>query len=133
MRFGSILRTLRSVGLMLAGIGAMTFSAALAAEVENGPVASARQLLGGAAQGANYQVDDTVVSDGLLRSYSISTPYGQFTVHGDGFLAQRLRELAAVAVLERESKSDAFGNAMAKALGRLSKSSAVFLTTRWGP
>ena len=90
---------------------------ALAAELENGPVASARQLLGEAAQGANYQVDDTVVSDGLLRSYSISTPYGQFSVHGDAFLTQRLRELAAVAELERESKSDAFGNAMAKALG----------------
>jgi hypothetical protein len=91
--------------------------AAQAADLENGPVISASQLLGKATRGANYQVDDTVTSDGLLRSYSISTPYGQLSVHGDAFLAHRLRELVALATLEQESKSEAFGNAMAKALG----------------
>jgi hypothetical protein len=116
MKRRSVLRGVRVGALGLLAASAMTMQA-FAADLENGPVASARKLLGEAAKGASYRIDDTVVSDGLLRSYSISTSYGQFFVHGDAFLAHRLRELAALAVLERESKSDAFGNAMAKALG----------------
>jgi hypothetical protein len=87
------------------------------AEYEAAPVGSASQLLGTASKGPNFEVEDLVNSDGLLRAYTINTIYGQQFVHGDAFLARRLKELMALAILERESSREAFGNAMAKAIG----------------
>ena len=86
-----------------------------AAELETAPLASAQEILGTAASGSNYRVADPVASDGLLRIYSLQTSYGTFTTQGDAMLLQRRKELAALAALEAQSTSKAFGNAMAKA------------------
>jgi hypothetical protein len=85
---------------------------ALAVEPESVPVTSAKSILGSAVAGANYRVEDRVVSDGLLRVYTLDTRYGRFVVAGDAYLAKRLKELAAVAVLEKESQSKEFADAL---------------------
>jgi hypothetical protein len=65
--------------------------------------------------GENYTVSNPVRSDGLLRAYVLTTPYGQLPVRGDGLLRMRLTELAALAKLEKISGSETFGKAVAEA------------------
>lgn len=86
-----------------------------AAQVETVPVFSAQRVLGAAAKGANYRVQDPVTTDGLLRIYTLETRYGTYTVYGDAMLLQRRRELAALATLEKQSQTKAFTNAMVRA------------------
>ena len=86
-----------------------------AAQVENEPVTSAQEALGAAAKGSNYRVQDPVTTDGLLRIYTVETSYGTYAVQGDAMLLQRRRELAALAALEKQSRTKAFTNAMVRA------------------
>jgi len=86
-----------------------------AAQVETVPVFAAQRVLGAAAKGANYRVQDPVTTDGLLRIYTLETRYGTYTVYGDAMLLQRRRELAALATLEKQSQTKAFTNAMVRA------------------
>jgi hypothetical protein len=86
-----------------------------AAELESEAVMSAKAVLGAAATGANYRVQDPVTTDGLLRIYTLETRYGTIVVHGDAMLLQRRRELAALAALEKQSRTEAFGNALVRA------------------
>jgi hypothetical protein len=86
-----------------------------AAELEDEAVISAKAALGAAASGANYRVQDTVTTDGLLRIYTLETSYGTFTIYGDAMLLQRRKELAALAVLEKQSRTEAFGEAVLRA------------------
>jgi hypothetical protein len=112
-------------GLFLISAGLRTILAAAvisnwviwttAAQAETEPVITAKQALGGAASGPNYQVQDQVTTDGLLRIYTIETRYGTLVVHGNAMLLQRRRELSALAALEKQSRSEAFGNAMTRA------------------
>lgn len=102
------------IGLVLA---AMLVPARLlsAAELEEGAVTSAKEVLGAAASGANYRVQDRVATDGLLRIYTLETSYGTYTLYGDAMLLQRRKELAALAALEKQSQSEAFGDALLRA------------------
>ena len=54
-------------------------------------------------------------SDGLLRIYTLTTPYGEFTVHGDQMLRMRVNELAALHELEKIANSDSYGKALVDA------------------
>jgi hypothetical protein len=63
----------------------------------------------------NYTIGDPVRSDGLLRVYSLGTPYGSFTAGGDYMLRMRLNELAALRQLEQVSQSEHFGKALVDA------------------
>jgi hypothetical protein len=65
--------------------------------------------------GANYIIQNPVRSDGLLRIYVLTTPYGEITVQGDEMLRMRLNELAALALLEKVSNSESFGKALTEA------------------
>lgn len=98
-------------------VAAMLLPAGLlsAAELEDGAAISAKAALGDAASGVNYRVQDAVATDGLLRIYVLETSYGTFTIYGDAMLLQRRRELAALAVLEKQSRTQAFGNAVLRA------------------
>ena len=53
-----------------------------------------------------------MVSDGLLRIYTLTTPYGEFTVHGDQMLRMRINELAALYELEKIANSESYGKAL---------------------
>lgn len=86
-----------------------------AAELEEGAVLSAKAVLGAAASGANYRVRDEVTTDGLLRIYTLETSYGTYTLYGDAMLLQRRKELAALAALEKQSRTEAFGDAVLRA------------------
>jgi hypothetical protein len=105
-------------GLQISLFIAFTFISAdpvLAAELEDAAPQSAKAVLGTTATGTNYRVRDPVATDGFLHIYTLETRYGTFTVYGDAMLLQRRRELAALAALEKQSHTKAFGNAMAKA------------------
>ena len=54
-------------------------------------------------------------SDGILRVYVLTTPYGEFTVNGDEMMRMRINELKALARLDKVSTSEAFGKALAEA------------------
>ena len=51
-------------------------------------------------------------SDGLLRIYTLTTPYGEFDVHGDQMLRMRINELAALHELEKIANSESYGKAL---------------------
>src|SRR5262245_28647508 len=86
---GHALRTGLIAVFTLAASGSLA-----AAELESEAAISAKSVLGAAAAGANYRVQDPVTTDGLLRIYTLETPYGVFTLYGDAMLLQRRRELA---------------------------------------
>ena len=54
-------------------------------------------------------------SDGILRIYVLTTPYGDITVQGDEMVRMRINELHALALLEKVSNSESFGKALAEA------------------
>ena len=62
--------------------------------------------------GDNYTIKDPVLSDGLLRSYTLATPYGEFVVHGDQMLRMRINELAVLYELEKIANSESYGKAL---------------------
>ena len=88
---------------------------AIAQSAETPPSFNAAQIPGIKRIGANYTIQNPVRSDGLLRIYVLTTPYGEVTVQGDEMLRMRLNELAALALLEKVSNSDSFGKALAQA------------------
>ena len=65
--------------------------------------------------GDNYTIKNPVRSDGLLRIYTLATPYGEFAVHGDQMLRMRLNELAALHELEKIAGSESYGKALVDA------------------
>ena len=95
---------------------ALGTASAFSAQIETPPTASARAILGGQVQGSNYQIEDPVRSDGFLQIFTLNTPYGRYEVQGREMLKVRMRELAAVAVLERIDKSQTYVDAAAKAV-----------------
>jgi hypothetical protein len=109
---------MRLKGLMVAALtitSTCVISVAFAAQIESPAVASASAILGGQVRGSNYQIDNAVRSDGFLQIFEFNTTYGCYQVQGREMLKVRLRELAAVAVLERMDKSQAYVDAAAKA------------------
>ncbi len=63
----------------------------------------------------NYTIAEPVRSDGLLRIYSLTTPYGDFSVHGDQMMRMRLVELAVLRELEKISGSETFSKSLVAA------------------
>ena len=61
--------------------------------------------------GPNYRVRPLVRSDGMMRIFNVETAYGEFEFDGVDFTKMRLRELDAIAALEKMSQSDEFGKA----------------------
>lgn len=90
-------------------------SPGLAATVETPKPISAHIFLGPAVIGPNYKVKPQVRSDGMMRIFEVETSYGPFEFDGVEFTKMRLRELDAVAALEKVSQSEAFVNAFGRA------------------
>ncbi len=108
---GSALRALAPVALL-----ALLPAAAAAAErYEQPPSFNAAQIRGIRRVGTNYTILNPVRSDGLLRIYKLTTPYGKMTVQGDEMMRMRQNELYALAKLEKVTTSDSFGKALAQA------------------
>jgi hypothetical protein len=113
----------RIAGEIVAAMGAIAFTLLLTSPAapaamnrfESPPTEAASDVLGASATGPNYQVLDPVTGDGLLRIYRVKSKYGTFTVKGDTMLLQRRKELAALAVLEKQSQTKAFAGALTQA------------------
>ncbi|HZT25602.1 MAG TPA: hypothetical protein VFA57_07870 [Pseudolabrys sp.] len=90
-------------------------TAAHAQTYERPPSFNAAQIAGIKRVGENYTIQNPVKSDGILRIYQLTTPYGEFTVQGDEMMRMRSNELHALALLEKVSNSESFGQAVAKA------------------
>lgn len=89
--------------------------AALAQPTEPPPSFKIEKIPGFWSSGDNYTIDNPVRSDGLLRIYTLATPYGEFVVHGDQMLRMRVNELAALHQLEMIANSDSYGKALVDA------------------
>jgi hypothetical protein len=93
----------------------MAPAAASAQKFEAPPSYNAAQIRGIDRVGENYTIKTPVRSDGLMRNYVLTTPYGELTVAGDAMLRMRLTELRALALLEKVSNSDTFAKSLAQA------------------
>jgi hypothetical protein len=85
---------------------------ALAQPFEPAPTFVIEKIPGFWPSGDNYSIKNPVMSDGLLRVYTLTTPYGEFTVHGDQMLRMRVNELAALYELEKIANSESYGKAL---------------------
>jgi hypothetical protein len=92
-----------------------TVSAGFAAALETPKVENAQVYLGPTVLGPNYKVKPRVRSDGLMRLFDVETPYGNFRFAGVEFTKMRLRELDAIAALDKMSQSDRFMGALGRA------------------
>lgn len=93
----------------------MTPAGASAQKFEAPPSYNAAQIRGLDRVGENYTIRTPVRSDGLMRNYVLTTPYGELNVAGDAMLRMRLTELRALALLEKVSNSDTFGKSLVQA------------------
>ena len=93
----------------------LAFTGVAATAFENPPSTTPSASLGKLATGPNYTIENPVRSDGFLRIFTVNSKYGRFTINGRERLISRLRELAALSVLEQKSKSKAFTNALTRA------------------
>ena len=85
---------------------------AVARPFEQAPTFAIEKIPGFWPSGDNYSIKNPVMSDGLLRIYTLTTPYGEFTVHGDQMLRMRVNELAALYELEKIANSESYGKAL---------------------
>jgi len=104
------LRALAPLGLLFGQTAAVP-----AQQLEQPPSFNAAQIPGINRVGENYTIHNPVKSDGILRIYVLTTPYGEITVQGDEMLRMRINELKALAALEKVSTSESFGKALAEA------------------
>lgn len=104
-----------SRAIRLSLLGLVLATGAFAADVENPPVFNASTVLGQAAQGPGYRIEERVGSDGYLRIYDVETPWGMLAVHGDAMMQMRLKEIGALNAMERTATSKEFGDALVKA------------------
>ncbi len=94
---------------------ALMLIAAPAGAVEQAPRTDAALVLGADAQGDNWTVGPAVLSDGFVWIFSVNTSYGAFQVNGLRRMKDRAQELRALALLQKMSRSEAFGKAVVKA------------------
>ncbi len=105
-----------------AGVGAVAMAAfifgsfgAWGAEIEGPASFSPGKISGIKPSGPNYTILSPVRSDGFLRIYNVRSPYGDFSVTSDAMMQMRIRELAAVAELDKLTESTEFNNALGQA------------------
>lgn len=99
----------------LIAILAMPTAAPAQQQFERPPQFDINKVRGFWPSGDNYTIKNPVRSDGLLRVFTVETPYGVFTVHGDQMLRMRLNELAALHELDKITNSESYGKALLEA------------------
>lgn len=110
-----ILSTLNSRALLgAAALLTLAAGSAGAQTYEQPPSTSPAAVLGGAARGVNYVVLSPVESDGALWHYRVHSSYGDFTTIGGELMRARIKELNALAALEKTSSAQKFGEAAVK-------------------
>jgi hypothetical protein len=100
------------IRLIVLGAVWMLPHAVAAQTYERPPAFDIGKIRGFWPSGDNYSIKSPVDSDGLLRDYSLVTPYGEFAVRGDQMLRMRVNELAALFQLEKVSNSESYTKAL---------------------
>lgn len=98
-KIGNI-RTFVAVALGVAMLCTVGSLPAKADEYEMPKPIEPAKIHGRKAFGANYQLQNPVLGDGVLRFYKLSTFYGSIAVIGDELLKVRFKELAALQFLD---------------------------------
>ena len=109
MPIPQMLRSFATLAVLLTG------SEAALAQFERPPNFAAGKIPGIKIGDENYSIQDPVRSDGLLRLYTLGSPYGDIGAQGDQMAKMRIVELAALRELEKISGSESFGKALAEA------------------
>ena len=65
--------------------------------------------------GPHYRIEDTVVSFGYQHHFTVTSEFGVFEVTGDAALRKMLREIHAIAELDKLKKGEEFAKAIARA------------------
>ena len=68
--------------------------------------------------GPHHRVAEEAVTEGHMNQYTISSDFGPFMANGDEHLGILVREIEAIAELQKISKSEAFAEAMVNAATR---------------
>ena len=108
-------QSFRMGSALLAALPALFASGAAHAQFEKPRSFQANLIPGIAASGQNYTIKNPVTSDGFMRIYVFTTPWGEFSAIGDAMMRQRQRELAALGQLQQVTESDSFNRALAEA------------------
>ena len=122
-------------GVMAAALHAwfaLAAARAVAAQIEDPSTTSAAAVLGTELRGPNYEIENAVRSDGFLYIFSLNTTYGRYQVEGRDMLGLRLRELGAIAALEKMNKSQVYLDAAAKAAMKPAKLAEGLVTNPIG-
>jgi len=83
---------------------------------ETRPLFAAADLLSSETiDGKHHVIDSVVENDGYENRYTIRSDYGVFTAHRTDFVDERLREVYAIAELNRISRTDAFASGVTEA------------------
>ncbi|MGI9372653.1 MAG: hypothetical protein ACR2OJ_09170 [Hyphomicrobiales bacterium] len=106
----------RSFAFAMLVISLFLPDAANAEQFEKPPEFNASAVVSADQIPAGVTIASPVISDGLLRIYTVDTPYGQFVFDGDGYAKQRLKELMAVERLSQAELNDEFKSSFEKSL-----------------
>lgn len=104
-----------AAGFLVFSAIAATSSAVLAQTYERPPTFDIVKLKGHKFGGENFTVNNPAHSDGLLRLYALTTPYGEYAAQGDYMLRTRINELTALWELDKISSSESYGKALIEA------------------
>jgi hypothetical protein len=86
---------------------------------ESPPVLHAQDLAPASLlQGAGFQVEDAVPTDGIVARFTIRSDVGVFEAYGVETLAVRIAELNALRALDRAAQTPTFAKAVAEAAAR---------------
>lgn len=97
-------------------IVALAAPGAVAYDIEAPTMQRPELILGKRAKGPNYVVEGPVTGDGFLHNFKLRTQYGVEYIRGRRQLENRLKELAALHVLDGRSAVGSFGNGLAGAV-----------------
>ncbi len=85
-----------------------------ASEFETPPVLDAGEIAGDIPLFCkNYTISEAVRTDGFMATYTIASPFGEFSASGPGMLAARLDEIRALAALDQMQDDEQFKSAAA--------------------
>jgi len=65
-------------------------------------------------EGKHYKINETVLVEGYMHIYTVTSDFGTFTARSDTMLRRLLREIAAIAILKKQSTLKTFGESVAK-------------------
>ena len=110
------MRKNRNTALFVCFLAALSMSASAEESYEAPPAFKAKDILPAELLSSeHHRVLETVQNDGYLNHYLIQSDYGDFDAHGRTMLRIRVREVAALAELDKVSKTGVFLKAAADA------------------